>query len=68
VTAEGVAQAVQRRGRHLLGRRIGDVDPDLAVDDLHRVAAQLVAAHQGLAPGQVEFPVVPVAGEDADAI
>src|SRR3546814_6899564 len=48
-----------------VGRRIGDVDPDLAVDDLHRVAPEPVAADQRLSAGKVELPVMPVAGEDA---
>src|SRR3546814_19484008 len=48
-----------------VGRRIGDVDPDLAVDDLHRVAPEPVAADQRLSAGKVELTVMPVAGEDA---
>ena len=46
-----------------VGRR--DVQPDATGLEANRVARQLVAADQGRAGCQVEFPVVPVAGQHA---
>ena len=63
--AEAAAEVFQGRRAALLGERVGDVQPDLAVNDFHGIAPQPVAAHQGLAALEIEFPVVPVAGEDA---
>ena len=68
VAGKRCRKAFQRRPGPLLGGRIGDVEPDRPVGHVHRVAPHLVAANQGLARLQVEFPVVPVAGEDAATV
>ena len=65
VALEGVAQPGQRGLGARLGRRVGEIEPDLAVFEAHRIAPQVVAADQGLARLEIELPVVPVAGQQA---
>jgi hypothetical protein len=67
VALEGRAQAEERRLGARLGRRVGEIEPDLAVRQAHRIAAQVVAADQGLPEFEVELPIVPVAGQQAVA-
>ena len=47
------------------GGRIASIEPHGAILDLHRIDAQVVAAVDRRAGLQVEFPVVPVAGQHA---
>ncbi len=65
IIVEGFAQAVEGPGDAPFGRCLGEVEPDRTVLDGDRIAPELIAADQGFAARQVEFPVVPVAGQDA---
>lgn len=62
---EGVVQIGHDLRPAALRRRIGEVEPDRAVGDLHGIDPQPVAAIEIGAVPEVELPVVPVAGEDA---
>ena len=65
VARESFLQRGQRPGPGFRLRWIGDVDQDTACFDRHRIAAQPVAADQGVARLQMELPVMPVAGQHA---
>ena len=60
-----LAQAREDGGAALGEGRLREVDPHLAVADVHRVGAQPLAAVEVASAAQVELPVVPVAGDDA---
>ena len=68
VIAEGGFEIGHGLGLALFHRRIDDLDPDLAVAHLHGIDAQAVAVALVLAGGEIELPVVPVAGELAVAV
>jgi hypothetical protein len=48
-----------------LGRRVAQIDEDLAVSFGDRVGAHRIAADERRAAGEIELPVVPIAGQDA---
>src|SRR5215471_20871712 len=48
-----------------LRRRIGQVDENLVAPSLDRIGPYRIAADQGPTACEIEFPVVPVAGEHA---
>jgi hypothetical protein len=62
---EGFAQTVRGAGDPLPRPWLRQIEPDRAALDTDRVAPELIAAHQGFAGLQIEFPVVPVAGQNA---
>ena len=58
-------EAAQCPGAALLGRRVTEVDEDLAAALGDRIGANRVAADQRCAAREIEFPIVPVAGQHA---
>ena len=66
--AERLVQAVQNLRLYDLGRRVGQIEPHVAVLDARFVGAHVVAAEGAAAVAEAEFPVVPVAGEGAGAV
>src|SRR6516165_7229968 len=57
--------AAQRAGAALFGRRVAEIDEDLTVALRDFVGADRVAADQRRAAREIEFPIVPVAGQHA---
>jgi len=49
----------------IFGRRLGEVDEDGVALEPHRVDPHRIAADLRLTAGQIELPVVPVAGQHA---
>jgi len=64
VIIERVVQTGSDSGIALGERRFGDVDPDLVAAQLYGINPRAVAAVQIASIGQIELPVVPVAGQD----
>jgi hypothetical protein len=57
--------AIQRSCPSLVGGRVRSVDENLAIADSDLIGANRIAADQRFAVREIEFPVVPVAGQYA---
>src|SRR6202008_2791661 len=65
VVGDGGFQTAERMPAPRLGRRIGEIDENLAAAILNPIGPHRIAADQHLARRQVEFPLVPGAGPHA---
>jgi hypothetical protein len=54
-------QALQGALKNGLGRRLGEIDPNVALLHLRRIGPDVVATQQALSIVKSELPVVPVA-------
>ena len=68
VVLAGFGEALENFGAAFGEGRVREIDPYLAVADLHRIGPQSLAAVEIPAAFEVELPVVPVAGQDAPIV
>ena len=65
VVQDGGLHTAQRASAAFLRRRVAEIDEDFAAALRDLIGANRVAADQRRAAGEIEFPIVPVAGQHA---